>query len=138
MKKILVLGLVAIMSLSLISMTGCKKNNENTDELQIVESVDDDGKRYTPTFMYFVSGADADFDKAMEVVVELKAEYGEKIKFDIHNIDETPEDKENFPVDGMTPALIMLDTKNNISAMEFKCTDIEKLKNDIDMALAAQ
>lgn len=95
-------------------------------------------KKYTPTFMYFVSEADENYDEAMTVVSELQEEYGKKVTFDIHNIDETPEDKENFPVDGQTPALIMLNTKNDPSAFEFQCSDKETLKKDIDAALAAK
>ena len=40
-----------------------------------------------------------------------------------------PEALENFSlVKDQTPALIMLDTSNNISAIEFKCSDKDKLK----------
>lgn len=138
MKKLLTLGLAVTIMLSVSVMTGCGKKDGNSGDLTIIENVDDDGKVYTPTFMYFVSEADAEYDKEMTLVEELKAKYSDKVKFDIHNIDETPEDKENFPVDGMTPALIMLDTKNNISAMEFMCADIEKLKTAIDAALATE
>ena len=47
-----------------------------------------------------------------------------------------PEALENFSlVKDQTPALIMLDTSNNISAIEFKCSDKDKLKTDIDNAL---
>ena len=117
-KRIFSLGIALMLVMSAVAMTGCGKKSE-----------------YTPTFMYFVSGSDANYDEAMAVVEELEKEYDGKITFDIHNIDETPEDKENFPVEGMTPALIMLNTSNDISAMEFMCVNKDTLKNDIETAL---
>ena len=118
-KRLLSLGMAVMLMLSALAMAGCGSKEEV----------------YTPTFMYFVSSSDANYDEAMAVVSELQSEYEGKITFDIHNIDETPEDKENFPVDGTTPALIMLNTDNDISAMEFMCADKETLKNDIEIAL---
>ena len=118
-KRILSLGMAVMLMLSALAMAGCGSKEEV----------------YTPTFMYFVSGSDANYDEAMAVVSELQDEYEGKITFDIHNIDETPEDKENFPVDGTTPTLIMLNTDNDISAMEFMCADKDTLKNDIENAL---
>ena len=77
-KRILSLGMAAMLMLSAAVMTGCsKKTGEQV---------------YTPTFMYFVSGSDANYDDEMAVVEELQEEYDGQIKFDIHNIDETPED----------------------------------------------
>lgn len=91
--------------------------------------------KVTPTFMYFVSKQDADHDKTMEIVEELKKKYKGKVNFDITDIDENPEAKENFPVEGQTPMLIMLDTSNNISMMPQKITDKAKLEEAIKNAL---
>lgn len=91
--------------------------------------------KVTPTFMYFVSKQDADHDKTMEIVEELKKKYKGKVNFDITDIDENPEAKENFPVEGQTPMLIMLDTSNNISMMPQKITDKAKLEEAIENAL---
>ena len=91
--------------------------------------------KVTPTFMYFVSKKDADHDKTMEIVEELKKKYKGKVNFDITDIDENPEAKENFPVEGQTPMLIMLDTSNNISMMPQKITDKAKLEEAIENAL---
>ena len=118
-KRIFGLGMAALMMLSIMAMSGCGKKEDV----------------YTPTFMYFVSESEANYDDAMIVAAELQEEYADKVTFDIHNIDETPEDKENFPVDGMTPALIMLNTSNDISAMEFMCVDKDTLTKDIENAL---
>lgn len=95
----------------------------------------DEQKVYSPTFMYFVSNSDADFDKTAALIDELKKEYGDRVTFDINNIDEKPEMKENFPVEGQTPALIMLNKSNDISAFEFKCSDKAKLAECIENAL---
>ena len=91
--------------------------------------------KVTPSFMYFVSKKDADHEKTMEIVEELKKKYKGKVNFDITDIDENPEAKENFPVEGQTPMLIMLDTSNNISMMPQKITDKAKLEDAIENAL---
>ena len=85
--------------------------------------------------MFFVSKKDSDYDKAMKAVDELKKSYDKKINFDIVDIDENPDAKKNFPVEGQTPTLIMLNTSNDISAFEFKISDKEKMENAIKNAL---
>ena len=92
-------------------------------------------KVYTPTFMYFVSNADEGFDATMVMIEELKKEYKDRVTFDVRNIDETPEDAEHFPVKDNTPALIMLNTKNDISNILFKVKDKDQLKQAIEAAL---
>lgn len=92
-------------------------------------------EKVTPTFMFFYSAGDADLDGTLAAVEELKETYGDKVKFDLINIDENAEAKENFPVDGQTPALIMLNTSNDISAFEFKINDKAKMEEDIKAAL---
>ena len=70
-----------------------------------------------------------------QCTLNLENEYKDKINFQLVNVDENPEALENFSlVKDQTPALIMLDTSNNISAIEFKCSDKDKLKTDIDNA----
>ena len=106
-----------------------KAVNQSAEESAPAEKV-------TPTFMYFVSKNDADYAAGMSAVESLKKEYGDKVKFEIADIDEKPELKDNFQlVVGQTPALIMLNTSNDISALEFKCTDTDTLKKDIENAL---
>lgn len=93
-------------------------------------------KVYTPTFMYFVSDSDEGYDATMVTVDELKAEYKDKINFDIRNIDDEPELVEKFPVgDGKTPVLIMLNTKNEISNILFNTSDKTKLAETIEAAM---
>lgn len=117
-KRLISLGLILTMLMTAAVLSSCGKTSA-----------------YTPTFMYFVSGSDADFEAETAVFEKLQKEYDGKVKFDLHNIDETPEDKDNFPVEGMTPALIMLNTSNDISAMEFQCSDEATLKEHIETAL---
>ena len=114
-KKIIALAMSAVMAVGMIAGCG-STNNSGTDTAQ-TESTE----KVTPTFMYFVANADDNLDK---------------INFQLVNVDENPEALENFSlVKDQTPALIMLDTSNNISAIEFKCSDKDKLKTDIDNAL---
>lgn len=90
---------------------------------------------YTPVFMYFVSKNDEGYNEYMSMIDELKSEYDGRVTFDIVDVDEDPTAKENFPVDGNTPMLIMTNTTNDISAIEFKCSDRDKLKEDIENTL---
>ena len=110
-------------------------NNEQTDNTANNEGAVEEEKVYTPTFMYFVSNSDADFEKTTAMLDELQKEYGDKITFEIKNIDDEPELKDNFPVEGQTPALIMLNTSNDISAFEFQCSDKDNLIECIKNAL---
>ena len=129
-KKIIALAMSAVMAVGMIAGCG-RKNNSGTDTAQ-TESTE----KVTPTFMYFVANADDNFDATNTMYTELENEYKDKINFQLVNVDENPEALENFSlVKDQTPALIMLDTSNNISAIEFKCSDKDKLKIDIDNAL---
>lgn len=93
-------------------------------------------KVYEPTFMYFVSNADE--ETVTETIDKLKAEFEGRVIFDIINVDENPDAKENFPIDENTPMLIMLNTKNDISALAPKCTGYDELKAQIEKALAVE
>ena len=109
---------------------------ESTESAESTESTEANPDKVSgPTFMYFISNSDSDFDKTNEVIEELKEEYEGKVNFDIRNIDVTPEDKDNFPVDGNTPMLIMLDKSNDICAFNPKCNDIQTLRESIELAL---
>ncbi|MBQ7793376.1 MAG: hypothetical protein IJ366_02540 [Clostridia bacterium] len=93
-------------------------------------------KVYTPTFMYFVSTADASYEAATKVVDELKKEYDGKVTFDIKDVDKDPKLLENFAlVNGNIPTLIMLNTKNEISNILLKNSDKEQLSSAIEQAL---
>lgn len=102
-----------------------------SEEAQVAE----DTKIYTPTFMYFVSNSDNGFEATNNMIEELKKEYEGRVNFEVINLDDVPEAKEDYPVDQQTPALIMLNTHNDISAIEFKCSDKQKLSRYIENAL---
>lgn len=122
MIALLTAGVIAVMGL-----TGCTKTADEPEQ---------QAEKVTPTFMYFISEKDADFEKTNEMIAELQEKYADEVKFNIINIDTDTEALKNFPlVDGNTPSLIMLNTSNDISAMEFKCSDKGKLEDDIKAAL---
>ena len=86
--------------------------------------------------MYFVSNSDADYDKTMQTVESLKSTYGDKVVFDIVNVDEKPEALENFAmVNGNTPFLIMLNTSNDICGLKPKTSSEADLKAEIENAM---
>ena len=120
MKKKFAAVLVAAITAAALMLTGCGGNKAG---------------KVTPTFMYFVSNSDADFDSTQATVKELEEEYKGKINFNLINIDENTEAATNFPVQGNTPMLIMLNTSNDISAMAPQCSDKDELKGYIDAAL---
>ncbi len=110
--------------------------SENAENTNVASDSPEEEKEYTPTFMYFISNNDEGFDAINVMIDKLKAEYGEKVNFDIRNIDDDPELLKNFPiVEGNTPTLIMLNTKNEISNILFKTKNEDELKKAIDAAL---
>ena len=138
-KLILISGAVVILValvLVLVFAIGADDSNEGVKnpENTLAENVEAK-KEYTPTFMYFISDEDENLEQTNKMLEELKKEYDGKVIFDIRNITENPEDGENFPVKGTTPALIMLNTSNDICAMNFMCSDKSELKTIIDSAL---
>lgn len=129
-KKIIALAMATVMAVGMV--TGCGSTKDSGTDTAQTESAE----KVTPTFMYFVANADENFDATNTMYTELENEYKDDINFQLINVDENPEALENFSlVKDQTPALIMLDTSNNISAIEFKCSDKDKLKSDIDTAL---
>lgn len=106
-------------------------NGSNGSSSQATEVVEEK----TPVFMYFVSKNDEGYSDYMAMVEELKSEYGDEVNFNIVDVDENPDSKQNFPVDGNTPMLIMTNKTNDISAIEFSCSDKEKLTEDIEATL---
>ena len=115
--------------------TGSDNTTQPDDSEANTQNTNEEEKVYTPTFMYFISASDADFEKTNGVIEKLKKEYDGKVNFDIRNVDEHPEYLDNFPVKDQTPALIMLNTKNDISDFLFKNGNYEDLKGAIDKAL---
>lgn len=127
MSKKKLIALLTAGVLAVVGLAGCAKTADEPEK---------QAEKVTPTFMYFISEKDADFEKTNEMIAELEEKYADEVKFNIINIDTDTEALKNFPlVDGNTPSLIMLNTSNDISAMEFKCSDKGKLEDDIKAAL---
>lgn len=135
--KITVIAAAAVIVLAAIIIFAAKfaQKKETAEPTDVQTHTTEDTKVYTPTFMYFVSNNDTGFDATSNMIEELKKEYDGRVNFEIINVDDVPEAKENFPVDQHTPALIMLNSKNDISAIEFKCSDKQKLRQYIESAL---
>ena len=133
-KRITAIILAALMGAVMLAGCGSKADNDTANtpepEAQAVEKV-------TPTLMYFISNADATFDEEQKTVEELQKEYGDSVNFSVINIDINTEAANNFPVQGQTPMVIMLDTSNNISAMSPMTYEKGALKEIIDAALNA-
>ena len=113
-----------------------KKEDKTEEKKEEKTQKQAEEKVYVPTFMYFVSNADK--DAVAETLDKLKKEFEGKVTFDIVNVDENPDAKKNFPVEGNTPMLIMLNTKNDISAFAPKCTGYDELKLQIEKALEVE
>lgn len=130
-KKILALGCVMVLAVSMIAGCGNSNNGANSNEATAQPAVE----KVTPTLMYFISNNDATLDAEKSVIEELKGEYADKINFTVINIDEDTEAANNFPVQGNTPMVIMLNTKNDISAMSPMTYEKDALKTIIDKAM---
>ena len=89
-----------------------------------------------PSFYYFVTAKDSDYQASLEIFEKLKAEYSDRVDFVLQNMDADPSLADRFSdVVGQTPALIMLDTHNDPCNFLFKTTDEAKLKEAIAKAL---
>lgn len=113
-----------------VMLTGCGGNETNTPETETQTAVE----KVTPTLMYFISNSDATFEEEQKVIEELQSEYGDSVNFRVINIDVDTEAANNFPVQGQTPMVIMLDTSNNICAMNPMIYEKDNLKKIIDAA----
>ena len=140
-KIILVLAIVLVGLAAVLAVIFSPEDKEeikqsvDVQEQNVTVENEEPKKEYTPTFMYFVSDEDKNKEETDKMLEELKSEYEGKVNFDVRNITENPEDGENFPVKGMTPAVIMLNTSNDICAMQFMCNDKAQLKAIIDATL---
>ena len=129
-KRITAIILAALMGA--VILTGCgKKADPVTPDITSDTAVE----KVTPTLMYFISNSDATFEEEQKVVEELQNEYGDSVNFSVINIDINTEAANNFPVQGQTPMVIMLDTSNNISAMSPMVYEKDALKEIINAAM---
>lgn len=109
--------------------SGSSSSNSSNGNTEAQEKV-------TPTFKYFVSKSDKGYDGTMKVIDSLKSKYGERVNFDIVDVDENPDSLNNFPmVSGNTPYLIMLNTSNDICGLKPQIKDEKELTQEIENAL---
>jgi thioredoxin-like negative regulator of GroEL len=121
---------------------GAKKGNtsDNTKSTTTPKSGSDSTKNQTnaptrkPTFMYFVSGSDEKAAETSQIIDSLKAKYGDKVEFDIRNIDENPDDAKNFSI-AQTPTLYLLDGNGDFKDMKFGFSDQAALEESIGKVL---
>lgn len=124
-------ALIIVLIVVIVAVTNSGSGNETASNEQTTEEA-----YYTPVLMYFVSKNDPGYNDYMAVIDELRSEYDGRVTFDIIDIDEQPEAKENFPmVNGATPYAIMNDSTNTITALRPSCTDKSVLEGDIEAAL---
>lgn len=108
-------------------------SSEQSADISEIEKADIIEKR--PAFIYFVAETDENYNEAMKVFEELKAEYSDKVDFELKNVTQDPSILENFAlVKGQTPALIM-DGKEGITGFHFKMTDKGVLEKEIEKTL---
>lgn len=114
--------------------------NSGTTSGSVEQSKTVEEKVYTPTFMMFVTKDDEGYDDYMAVIEEVKAEYEGRVNFDITDIEEESEAKENFGdiIALGTPTLIMLNTKNEPCAFVGKCVDKQQMTETIEAALGSE
>ena len=138
-KRITAVILAALMGAVMLAGCGNDKIGEGDapTDVNVTDQNTAEPEKVTPTLMYFISNGDATFEEEQKNVEELQQEYGDSVNFDVINIDENTEAANNFPVQGQTPMVIMLDTSNNISAMSPMTYEKDALKEIIDAALGA-
>ncbi len=136
-KRITAVILAALMGAVMLAGCGNKAEENPTPAETTAPTAEEPVEKVTPTLMYFISNGDETFDEEQKNVEELQQEYGDSVNFDVINIDENTEAANNFPVQGQTPMVIMLDTSNNISAMSPMTYEKDALKGIIDAAMGA-
>lgn len=136
-KRITAVILAALMGTVMLAGCGNKAEETPAPAETNAPTAEEPVEKVTPTLMYFISNGDATFDEEQKTIEELQQEYGDSVNFDVINIDENTEAANNFPVQGQTPMVIMLDTSNNISAMSPMTYEKDALKGIIDAAMGA-
>ena len=114
--------------------TAGSSTTENGNSMTVEEKV------YTPTFMMFVTKNDENYDKYMATIEEVKTQYAGKVNFEITDIEEESEAKDNFGdiIALGTPTLIMLNTKNEPCAFVGKCSEKQQMIDNIEAALSTE
>ena len=135
--SIIALAVAMVLTAGAISGCGCSKDNEApqaTSSTQATSAPQKATMKEMPTFMYYVSSSDENFDKTNEIVEELKKEYEGKVQFKIINIDEAADASQLLVSKGQTPTLIMTG-KTNETEIKSKCNNKDELKQCIENAI---
>ncbi|MBO5060187.1 MAG: hypothetical protein J6C82_04665 [Clostridia bacterium] len=123
---------VSVLLIALVIMPQVNKQSMQNEEKTVTS---DSGEVVNkPTFMYFVTSSELADKNIKKVLDKLEEEYGSKVIFEIKNVDTDKKLLEDFPVKDNTPALIMLDSNNDITNIMFKTSEYDKLKVAIDGA----
>ncbi len=134
-KKVLVIVITAILVV-LATIAALVSAPKDDGDINVGEAESMENTVVKPTFMYFVTNSDLENGDTKSALEKLQKEYGEKVVFEIKNVDEDKELLENFSiVKGNTPALIMLDTSNDISSILYKTNSYDTLKDAVIKAV---
>ncbi|MCX7715502.1 MAG: hypothetical protein N2171_07220 [Clostridia bacterium] len=83
-----------------------------------------------PTFMYFISASDARFAETNAILADLKKKYGDRVNFDIRNIDENPDDKTRYSIT-VTPTLYLMASDGEFKDIKLGFADEAALEQSI-------
>jgi len=108
-----------------------QSNNSNTSQENKEDDVRPDAK---PVFKFFYSKSSGDAAQIEATIEELKQEYGDKVDFDISDLDAHPEYVEQFSVI-QPPQLYMLAKNGDFADMKFGTADKAELESAIKKAL---
>ena len=130
---ILAIAAVLVIAVVLMVLYGPGANNKKTpDDVVATEQA----KVYPRQFRYFVTKNDENYDEYMAMIEEIEEQYKDQVMFTITDIDDDPSARDNFPVDVFgTPMLIVVTSTGDISAMEGKCADKDKIVGYIEEAI---
>lgn len=127
----IVVALVIAVVLVVLHDPGTK---DNTTAEQVTAT--EEAKVYPRQFDYFVTKSDENYDEYMAMISEIEEQYKDQVMFTITDIDDDPSARDNFPVDVFgTPMLIVVTSTGDISAMEGKCADRDKIIRYIEEAI---
>ncbi|MCH5185800.1 MAG: hypothetical protein J1F64_06715 [Oscillospiraceae bacterium] len=134
---------IVIIVWAAVSLSGktndSSKSNQNTDgaqtsDVQNGNSEDDVNPDAKPVFKFFYSASAENAGEVLAAVEELRAEYGDRVDFDINDIDEHPEYVEQFSVIA-PPQLYMLKRNGDFADMKFGTADKNELEDAVKKAL---
>ena len=134
-KKVLIIA-IAVILVILSTIVALVSAPRDDGDISVSETKSSEAAPSKPIFMYFVTNSDLENGDTKNALEKLQKKYSEKVIFEIKNVDEDKELLENFSiVKGNTPALIMLDTSNDISSVLYKTSSYDTLKDAVKKAV---